>query len=178
MERPCHAARRHQRRPREERGRSSWKRSSTNSGRASSAPRTASTRCRIARASSRSFRASSSTVSPRQATSCTTRSWDAARRCIEAALAGRTPAGCDINPLSAMLAQPRLVSADAGRGRAQACGARLVACRVLSAESSRCFITRRRCARSAPCANICSRATAADRSTASTGGFAWWRSTG
>ena len=27
---------------------------------------------------------------------------------IEAALAGRTPAGCDINPLSAMLAQPRL----------------------------------------------------------------------
>jgi len=27
---------------------------------------------------------------------------------LEAALAGRTPAGCDINPLSAMLAQPRL----------------------------------------------------------------------
>jgi DNA methylase len=27
---------------------------------------------------------------------------------IEAALAGRTPAGCDINPLSAMLARPRL----------------------------------------------------------------------
>ena len=27
---------------------------------------------------------------------------------IEAALAGRTPAGCDINPLSAILAQPRL----------------------------------------------------------------------
>ena len=27
---------------------------------------------------------------------------------VEAALAGRTPAGCDINPLSAMLAQPRL----------------------------------------------------------------------
>ena len=27
---------------------------------------------------------------------------------IEAALAGRTPAGCDINPLSAMLAEPRL----------------------------------------------------------------------
>jgi hypothetical protein len=27
---------------------------------------------------------------------------------IEAALAGRTPAGCDINPLSVMLAQPRL----------------------------------------------------------------------
>jgi hypothetical protein len=27
---------------------------------------------------------------------------------VEAALAGRTPAGCDINPLSAMIAQPRL----------------------------------------------------------------------
>ena len=27
---------------------------------------------------------------------------------VEAALAGRTPAGCDINPLSAVLAQPRL----------------------------------------------------------------------
>lgn len=33
---------------------------------------------------------------------------------IEAALAGRTPAGCDINPLSAMLAQPRLSPPTAG----------------------------------------------------------------
>lgn len=33
---------------------------------------------------------------------------------IEAALAGRTPAGCDINPLSAILAQPRLLPPTAG----------------------------------------------------------------
>jgi len=33
---------------------------------------------------------------------------------LEAALAGRTPTGCDINPLSAMLAQPRLSPPTAG----------------------------------------------------------------
>jgi hypothetical protein len=33
---------------------------------------------------------------------------------LEAALAGRTPAGCDVNPLSAMLAQPRLSPPTAG----------------------------------------------------------------
>ena len=97
---------------------------------------------------------------------------------IEAALAGRTPAGCDINPLSAMLAQPRLSPPTAERGRAQARGARSVAwpCRIR--ESSRCSTTPTRSAKSARCANICWRATARDRSTASIGGFGWWRSTG
>ena len=49
---------------------------------------------------------------------------------IEAALAGRTPAGCDINPLSAMLAQPRLSPPTVDDVAAQARGARSVVCDV------------------------------------------------
>ena len=74
---------------------------------------------------------------------------------VEAALCGRTPAGCDINPLSAILARPRLAPPTVDRSptgwRRSICRARFHV-----RESSRCFTTRTRSARSARCASICS----------------------
>ena len=71
-----------------------------------------------------------------------------------------------------------LVSADRGRGRAQARRARFVVRGVVS-ERARGVLSPRHAPRNLrACANICWRATARDRSTASIAGFGWWPSTG
>ena len=92
---------------------------------------------------------------------------------IEAALAGRTPAGCDINPLSAVLAQPRLSPPTAEDVEARLAALDSVARDCQYPGSSRSSTIRKRCAKSARCANTCSTASAAGRSTASIAGFGW-----
>ena len=80
---------------------------------------------------------------------------------IEAALAGRTPAGCDINPLSAMLAQPRLSPPTADEVAQQARRRSICRSAVVVSERARGrSITPTRSAKSARCANTCWRATA------------------
>ena len=99
----------------------------------------------------------------RRATWSTTRSWDAARRSWKRRLPGGRPPDATSIPLSAMLAQPRLVAADGGRGGTQRSPrARSVDRRFRARKSSRCSITRRRFARSARCANTSSHANARD----------------
>ena len=146
-----------------------------NSGRASNARLTASTRCRIARASSRSFRVSSSIDSASPGDVVYDPFMGRGTTLLEAALSGRTPAGCDINPLSAMLAQPRLSPPTERDVVARLAELDLSTTRR-ARPSSRSFITPTRCARSAPCANICWRGTAAARSMPWIGGFGWSRS--
>ena len=76
---------------------------------------TASTRSPTAPASSRSCRASSSSGSPGPATSSTTRSWGAARRCSKRRCSAGVADGCDVNPLSAILLRAAARPADARR---------------------------------------------------------------
>ena len=113
-----------------------------------------------------------------RATSSTTRSWDAARRCSRPPCSGRVPVGCDINPLSRMLVEPRLRPPSLEAVRAASVERRLDGERGTPGRPAD-VLSPGHAARDLRAEGVpASKAASAGRSMRSTDGFAWSRSTG